>query len=388
MIYIDPKTLKKVNAWLTPFFDEETQSQIKEMIAHDPRELEESFYKSLEFGTGGMRGIMGLGDNRINKYTLGKNTQGLSNYLRKEFPNEDIKVAIAYDCRHNSKKFAKIVADVFSANGIKVYLFSDLRPTPELSFAVRHLNYHAGIVLTASHNPPEYNGYKVYWQDGGQLVPPQDDEIIKEINALNYDQIQFDSNNSLIEYIDSEVDEAFAKASVKNGSFDTSQEAKKNLKIVFTSLHGTSITMVPEVLEKAGFSQVSIVKEQATPDGDFPTVKSPNPEEPEALKMALAQAEKENADIVIGTDPDCDRLGIAVRNSKNELQLLNGNQTMIVMTHFLLEKWKKAGKLNGKQFVASTIVSTPMIEKIANDFGVIYMEGLTGFKWIAKMIKD
>lgn len=388
MIYIDPKTLKKVNAWLTPFFDEETQSQIKEMIAHDPRELEESFYKSLEFGTGGMRGIMGLGDNRINKYTLGKNTQGLSNYLRKEFPNEDIKVAIAYDCRHNSKKFAKIVADVFSANGIKVYLFSDLRPTPELSFAVRHLNCHAGIVLTASHNPPEYNGYKVYWQDGGQLVPPQDDEIIKEINALNYDQIQFDSNNSLIEYIDSEVDEAFAKASVKNGSFDTSQEAKKNLKIVFTSLHGTSITMVPEVLEKAGFSQVSIVKEQATPDGDFPTVKSPNPEEPEALKMALAQAEKENADIVIGTDPDCDRLGIAVRNSKNELQLLNGNQTMIVMTHFLLEKWKKAGKLNGKQFVASTIVSTPMIEKIANDFGVIYMEGLTGFKWIAKMIKD
>lgn len=388
MIYIDPKTLKKVNAWLTPFFDEETQSQIKEMIAHDPRELEESFYKNLEFGTGGMRGIMGLGDNRINKYTLGKNTQGLSNYLRKEFPNEDIKVAIAYDCRHNSKKFAKIVADVFSANGIKVYLFSDLRPTPELSFAVRHLNCHAGIVLTASHNPPEYNGYKVYWQDGGQLVPPQDDEIIKEINALNYDQIQFDSNNSLIEYIDSEVDEAFAKASVKNGSFDTSQEAKKNLKIVFTSLHGTSITMVPEVLEKAGFSQVSIVKEQATPDGDFPTVKSPNPEEPEALKMALAQAEKENADIVIGTDPDCDRLGIAVRNSKNELQLLNGNQTMIVMTHFLLEKWKKAGKLNGKQFVASTIVSTPMIEKIANDFGVIYMEGLTGFKWIAKMIKD
>lgn len=388
MIYIDPKTLKKVNAWLTPFFDEETQSQIKEMIAHDPRELEESFYKSLEFGTGGMRGIMGLGDNRINKYTLGKNTQGLSNYLRKEFPNEDIKVAIAYDCRHNSKKFAKIVADVFSANGIKVYLFSDLRPTPELSFAVRHLNCHAGIVLTASHNPPEYNGYKVYWQDGGQLVPPQDGEIIKEINALNYDQIQFDSNNSLIEYIDSEVDEAFAKASVKNGSFDTSDEAKEDLKIVFTSLHGTSITMVPEVLEKAGFSQVSIVKEQATPDGDFPTVKSPNPEEPEALKMALAQAEKENADIVIGTDPDCDRLGIAVRNSKNELQLLNGNQTMIVMTHFLLEKWKKAGKLNGKQFVASTIVSTPMIEKIANYFGVIYMEGLTGFKWIAKMIKD
>lgn len=388
MIYIDPKTLKKVNAWLTPFFDEETQQQIKEMIANDPRELEESFYKNLEFGTGGMRGIMGLGDNRINKYTLGKNTQGLSNYLKKQFPNETLKVAIAYDCRHNSKKFAKIVADVFSGNSIEVYLFSDLRPTPELSFAVRHLNCHAGIVLTASHNPPEYNGYKVYWQDGGQLVPPQDGEIIEEINSLNYDQIQFSANDELIHSIDREVDKAFMVASVKNGSFDTSSGARKDLKIVFTSLHGTSITMVPKVLEKAGFSQVSIVEEQATPDGDFPTVKSPNPEEPEALKMALEQAEKEHADIVIGTDPDCDRLGIAVRNSENKLQLLNGNQTMVVMTHFLMEKWKKAGKLNGKQFVASTIVSTPMIEKIAKDFGVIYMEGLTGFKWIAKMIKD
>lgn len=388
MIYIDPKTLEKVNAWLTPFFDEETQQTIKEMIADDPRELEESFYKNLEFGTGGMRGIMGLGDNRINKYTLGKNTQGLSNYLKKQFPDETIKVAIAYDCRHNSKKFAKIVANVFSANGINVYLFSDLRPTPELSFAVRHLHCHAGIVLTASHNPPEYNGYKVYWQDGGQLVPPQDGEIIKEIHALNYDQIQFKAKEELIHYIDEEVDDAFAKASVENGSFDTSADARKNLKIVFTSLHGTSITMVPKVLEKAGYRNVSIVEEQAAPDGDFPTVQSPNPEEPEALKMALEQAEQEDADIVIGTDPDCDRLGIAVRNSENKLQLLNGNQTMIVMTHFLLEKWKKAGKLNGKQFVASTIVSTPMIEKIATYFGVKYMEGLTGFKWIAKMIND
>lgn len=388
MIYIDPKTLEKVNAWLTPFFDDQTQQQIKEMIANDPRELEESFYKNLEFGTGGMRGIMGLGDNRINKYTLGKNTQGLSNYLKEKFPDETVKVAIAYDCRHNSKKFAKIVADVFSANGIEVYLFSDLRPTPELSFAVRHLACHTGIVLTASHNPPEYNGYKVYWQDGGQLVPPQDGELIEEINSLKYDQIRFTANEKLIHFIDQEVDEAFAEAAVKNGSFDTSAEAKKELKIVFTSLHGTSITMVPKVLEKAGFTQVSIVEEQAIPDGDFPTVKSPNPEEPEALKMALEQAEKENADIVIGTDPDCDRLGIAVRNSENDLQLLNGNQTMIIMTHFLLEKWKKAGKLNGKQFVASTIVSTPMIEKIARHYGVIYMEGLTGFKWIAKMIKD
>ncbi len=388
MIYVDPKILARVNQWLTPFFDEKTQQEIKEMIAHNPEGLEESFYKNLEFGTGGMRGIMGVGDNRINKYTLGKNTQGLSNYLNEQFPNKKIKVAIAYDCRHNSKKFAKIVADVFTANGIKVFLFSDLRPTPELSFAVKYLDCQAGIVLTASHNPPEYNGYKVYWEDGGQLVPPQDGEIISEINSLKYEDIKFEANEDLIQSIDTEVDEAFAKASVENGTFNTSIDAKDNLKIVFTSLHGTSITIVPQVLEQAGYKNVSIVEEQAKPDGDFPTVKSPNPEEPAALKMALDLAEKENADIVIGTDPDCDRLGIAVRNNKNEMVILNGNQTMVLMTHFLLEQWKKAGKLNGKQFVASTIVSTPMVEKIANHFKVKYIEGLTGFKWIAKMIKD
>lgn len=388
MIYIDPKTLEKVNQWLTPFFDKTTQKEIKEMIAHHPKNLEDSFYKNLEFGTGGMRGIMGVGDNRINKYTLGKNTQGLSNYLKKKFPNQKIKVAIAYDCRHNSKKFAQIVADVFSANAIEVYLFSDLRPTPELSFAVKYLSCQAGIVLTASHNPPEYNGYKVYWEDGGQLVPPEDRELISEIDKLEYKAIQFKGNQDLIHSIDSEVDQPFIEASVKNGSFDTSKEARKNLKIVFTSLHGTSITMVPKVLEKAGYSQLSVVQEQAEPDGDFPTVASPNPEEPEALKMALEQAEKEGADIVIGTDPDCDRLGIAVRNSENELQLLNGNQTMVLMIHFLLEAWKKSNRLDGKQFVASTIVSTPMVEKIATHYGVRYMEGLTGFKWIAKMIKD
>src|SRR5690554_2184877 len=344
MIYIDPKILDKVNKWLTPFFDDKTQREIKEMIANDPQKLEDSFYKSLEFGTGGMRGIMGPGDNRINKYTLGKNTQGLSNYLKQQFPNQPIKVAIAYDCRHNSQSFAKIVADVFSANKIKVFLFSELRTTPELSFAVKYLGCQAGIVLTASHNPPEYNGYKVYWEDGGQLVPPQDGEIIAEIKSLKYEDVQFKGNSNLIESIDSEVDEAFAEASVKNGSFNTSDDAKKDLKIVFTSLHGTSITMVPKVLEQAGYSQVSIVEEQATPDGDFPTVKSPNPEEPAALKMALEQAEREQADIVIGTDPDCDQIGIAVRNDQNKMQLLNGNQTMVLMTYFLLEQWKKSGR--------------------------------------------
>ena len=388
MIYVDPKTLARVNQWLTPFFDEKTQHDIKEMIANDPEGLEDSFYKNLEFGTGGMRGIMGLGDNRINKYTLGKNTQGLSNYLKEQFPKQEVKVAIAYDCRHNSKEFAKVVANVFSANGIQVFLFSNLRATPELSFAVKYLGCQTGIVLTASHNPPEYNGYKVYWEDGGQLVPPQDEEIISVINSLKYEDIKFEANESLIQYIDKEVDEAFAKASVKNGSFNTSDEARKNLKIVFTSLHGTSITMVPKVLEQAGYNNVLIVEEQAEPDGDFPTVKSPNPEEPAALKMALELAEKENADIVIGTDPDCDRLGVAVRDDNNEMVLLNGNQTMVLMTHFLIEQWQKAGKLTGNQFVASTIVSTPMVEKIANHFNVKYIEGLTGFKWIAKMIKD
>lgn len=388
MIYVDPKILARVNQWLTPFFDEKTQHAIKEMIAYDPEGLEDSFYKNLEFGTGGMRGIMGLGDNRINKYTLGKNTQGLSNYLWKQFPGQEIKVAIAYDCRHNSKEFAKTVADVFSANGIQVFLFSELRPTPELSFAVKHLNCQAGIVLTASHNPPEYNGYKVYWEDGGQLVPPQDGEIIAEINSLNYEDIKFGANENLIQYIDSEVDEVFAKASIENGTFNTPQEAKDQLKIVFTSLHGTSIAMIPRVLEEAGYKNVTIVEAQAEPNGDFPTVKSPNPEEPAALKMALELADKENAAIVIGTDPDCDRLGVAVRNDDNEMVLLNGNQTMVLMTHFLLDQWRRAGKLDGKQFVASTIVSTPLVEKVAAHFNVTYMEGLTGFKWIAKMIKD
>ena len=388
MIYVDPKVLERVNKWLTPFFDQDSQQTIKTMIANDPEGLEDSFYKNLEFGTGGMRGIMGVGDNRINKYTLGKNTQGLSNYLNRQFKNESVKVAIAYDCRHNSKELAKVVADVFSANGITVYLFSDLRATPELSFAVRHLGCQCGIVLTASHNPPEYNGYKVYWEDGGQIVPPQDDEIVSEINSLNYTDIKFEANESLIELIDKEVDNAFAEASIKNGSFNVGQKAKDNLKIVFTSLHGTSITMIPKVLEDAGYNDVHIVAEQAAPDGDFPTVNSPNPEEPEALKMAMELADKTQADIVIGTDPDCDRLGIAVRNEDGEMTILNGNQAMVIKTYFLLEQWQKEKRLNGKQFIASTIVSTPMIKKIAAKFEVDYKEGLTGFKWIAKMVKD
>ena len=387
-MHIEQTILDKVNEWLSPTFDQKTQDEIKEMMTSSPKNLEESFYKNLEFGTGGMRGIMGVGTNRINKYTLGKNTQGLSDYLKKSFPGEKLKVAIAYDCRHNSDTLAKVVADVFSANGIKVYLFSEMRPTPELSFAVRYLNCHAGIVLTASHNPPEYNGYKVYWQDGGQIVPPNDAEIVQIIENLKYSEIKFDANASLIEYIDVAVDEAFAKSTVDNASFNTSAEARKNLKIAYTSLHGTSIKMVPKVLEKAGYTDVNVVPEQAEPNGDFPTVISPNPEEPEALTMALALADKINADIVFGTDPDSDRLGVAVRNNEGEMQLLNGNQTMVVMTHYLLQQWKKAGKINGKQFIGSTIVSTPMMLELASAYHVECKVGLTGFKWIAKFIRD
>jgi phosphomannomutase len=385
---IDPTLLERVNVWLTPTFDTHTQEKIKQLIANDPQGLDDAFYKNLAFGTGGMRGIMGIGDNRINKYTLGKNTQGISNYLKKCFPSEVLKVAIAFDCRHNSKELAKVVADVFSANGIEVFLFSDLRPTPELSFAVKHLDCHCGIVLTASHNPPEYNGYKVYWQDGGQLVPPQDAAIIKEINTLAYSDVLFNAKEDLITEIDQEVDDAFAQAAVKNGSYNTPAKAKKDLKIVFTALHGTSITMIPRVLEAAGYTNVHVVEQQAAPDGDFPTVISPNPEEPEALKMAIEIAEQTNADIVIGTDPDCDRLGIAVRNSQGTMEIINGNQAMAIKTNFLLENWKNAGKLTGNQFIASTIVSTPMIAKIADAYGVIYKESLTGFKWIAKMVVD
>jgi len=378
--------LEKAQLWLTDTFDAETQQEIKQLIADNSEYLTESFYKNLEFGTGGMRGIMGAGTNRINKYTLGKATQGLANYIKKSFPTKEHKVAIAYDCRHNSQPFAKIVADVLSANNIKVYLFEDMRPTPELSFAVKHLGCDAGIVLTASHNPPEYNGYKVYWNDGGQIIPPHDGNIINEVNSLEFSEINFNANESIIEYVGKEVDDAFITASVNNGTFDI--KGRENLKIVFTSLHGTSIKSIPDALASAGYTDVNIVEEQREPNGDFPTVASPNPEEPAALKMATDLADKIGADIVIGTDPDSDRIGIAVRDLAGKMTLLNGNQTMSVMTDFLIKNWEKEGKLNGKQFVGSTIVSTNLVNAIAASYGVETKVGLTGFKWIAKMIRD
>ena len=379
--------LTKAQNWLQPHFDQNTQAAIHKLLNGPKEQLEDAFYTSLAFGTGGMRGIMGPGDNRINKYTLGKATQGLSNYLKRVFTDHPLRVVIAYDCRHNSDTLARTVAEVFSANGIEVKLFSSLRPTPELSFAVRHLKCHCGIVLTASHNPPEYNGYKVYWQDGGQLVPPQDKAIIEEINQLDYTDIQFNPQTELIELIDAQVDQVFIEASVRAVPQCASAQDRKELGVVFTPLHGTSVTMIPPVLSKAGFDQVSIVAAQAKPDGDFPTVSSPNPEEPQALKMAMEEADRCNADLVIGTDPDCDRLGIAVRNSEGQLTLLNGNQAMIIKTHFLLNRLTTTQR-NTNSFVASTIVSTPMMRLIAEDFGVDYKEGLTGFKWIAKMVKD
>lgn len=377
--------LDTAKSWMTDFFDPAIKKEIQHLIENDTDELKDRFYKNMEFGTGGMRGVMGVGTNRINKYTLGKSTQGLSNYLNKTYVGEDIKVVIAFDCRHNSDTLARTVAEVFSANGIKVYLFSELRTTPELSFAVRHLNCHAGIVLTASHNPPEYNGYKVYWTDGGQIVPPQDGEIISEINSLSVEDIKFQSNDSLIEVIDKEVDEAFIEASVANGNFNAA--GKDDFKIVFTSLHGTSITAIPEVLKRAGYKNVTIIEEQAKPDGNFPTVKSPNPEESEALSMAVKKAEEIGADMVVGTDPDSDRLGIAVRNLDGEMEIVNGNQAMVLMTKFLLEKRKEKG-FKGNEFIATTIVSTPMMEAMAKAYGVEFKTALTGFKWIGKMIKD
>ena len=369
-------------AWELPPFDKETRQAVAE-LKNNPTALEDAFYKDLAFGTGGMRGIMGVGTNRVNKYTFGKTTQGLSNYIKAQFPNETPSVVIGYDCRHNSKELAQTVANIFSANDIKVYLFTDLRPTPEVSFAVRHLKCQCGIVLTASHNPPEYNGYKVYWQDGGQIVPPQDNGIISAINNTSYEDILFEPKPAYITPIDHPIDEAFQDASVAVGRVGNGN--RKNVKVVFTPLHGTSVTAIPQVLKKAGYSAVSVIEEQAKPDGDFPTVKSPNPEEPEALQMAMEKANAIGADIVIGTDPDADRLGIAVRNEKNELELLNGNQTMVAMTDFILKKGKYTPEENA--FVGSTVVSTPMMSVLANHYGVECKLGLTGFKWIAQMIE-
>ena len=390
-------TLEKAKLWLTDTFDEETQKTVQNWIDTSADELEDSFYRELEFGTGGMRGIMGVGTNRLNKYTLGQATQGLANYLHQQFPNQEnegstnseknhIKVAIAYDVRHNSKEFGKMCADVLTANGIKVLLFKEHRPTPELSFTVRDKNCNAGIVLTASHNPPEYNGYKVYWNDGAQIVPPDDENIIKEVYSVKFSEIKFNGNDDLIEWIGPEQDEVYIDACMENSLYQN--VGRDNLNIVFTSIHGTTYATVPQALAKAGFKKVDLVREQMIPSGNFQTVASPNPEEPAALEMAMDLARITNGDIVLGTDPDGDRLGIAVRNLDGEMQLLNGNQTNTILTYYILDQWKKAGKITGKEFIGSTIVTSDIFFDIAEKFGVDCKVGLTGFKWIGKMIRD
>jgi phosphoglucomutase len=377
---------EQAKLWLSDTFDEDTQQAVQLLIDSQSADLDDSFYKSLEFGTGGMRGVMGVGTNRLNKYTLGQATQGLANYLHHQFPNQEIKVAIAYDVRHNSKEFGKICADVLTANGLKVLLFKNHRPTPELSFTVRERHCNAGIVLTASHNPPEYNGYKVYWNDGAQIVPPNDTAIIKEVQETKFDQIKFDGNDDLIEWIGEEQDDVYIDACIKNSTYQNI--GKENLNIVFTSIHGTTYATVPKALRKAGFQKIDLVQEQMIPSGSFPTVDSPNPEEPAALQMALDLAKIVNGDIVIGTDPDGDRLGIAVRNLENEMQLLNGNQCNTILTYYILDQWKRRDKLKGNEFIGSTIVTSDIFFDIAKRFGVECKSGLTGFKWIGKMIRD
>ena len=376
---------KRVEEWSKDPFCNKTILKVSE-LKKDPELLYDSFYKELEFGTGGMRGISGVGTNRINKYTIGRNTQGIANYINK-IENGVKKVVIAYDCRNDSEYLANIVANIFSANNIKVFLFSSLRPTPELSFAVKKLNCICGIVLTASHNPPEYNGYKVYWKDGGQIVPPIDHILISRIMKVKFNAINFKRNDKLIQLIDKEFDELFIDVCLKN-SLDNRVKKRSDKKIVFTSLHGTASEIMPNTFKKAGYTAVKYVEKQMIPDGNFSTVKSPNPEEIESFEIALEIAKAENSDLVIGTDPDSDRLGIAIRDQNKKLILLNGNQLMIVVFDYLLSKINENKSLDNSYYIASTVVSTPMIEKIGRFHNVDVKLGLTGFKWIAKMIED
>ena len=378
-------SMQKAHGWLSDKYDKATRDAVADMIKNNPDEVVESFYKDLEFGTGGMRGIMGIGTNRMNKYTIGAATQGLADYLKEQFPNQEVSVVIGCDVRHNSAEFSRLCAEILSANGIKAYLFDSFRPTPEISFAIRYLGSKSGIIITASHNPPKYNGYKAYWEDGSQVVPPHDKGIIDKVAKVSPDKIKFNPNEALIEIIGEKVDAAFVEAAVKHGSEDTT--GRDDFKLVYTPIHGTSFKAMIPALAKAGFKNVLTVPEQMIPSGDFPTVKSPNPENPEALSMATALANKSGADMLVGTDPDADRIGIAVRNLKGEMQLLNGNETNTVLIDYLLKRWKKAGKLNGHQFIGSTIVTSDIFFKIAELYGVKCKAGLTGFKWIADMIR-
>lgn len=385
---IDQNVMDAANKWLNGNYDEETKASIHNMIKNNPQELIESFYRSLEFGTGGLRGIMGVGSNRMNKYTVGSATQGFANYLKKSFPDIDqLSVAIACDSRNNSPYFSQITSDVFSANGIKVYLFDALRPTPELSFAIRHFGCQGGIVITASHNPKEYNGYKAYWNDGAQLIPPHDKKVIEEVkNIKDISEVKFEQNPDLIEIIGEEIDELYLEKLKLLSLSPEIIEKQKDFKIVYTPIHGTGYKMVPEILNKFGFNSIYTVEEQDIPDGNFPTVVSPNPEEPAALEMAINKAKEIDADLVMATDPDSDRVGIAVRKD-DDFVLLNGNQTAAILVYYLLRKWKENGKLTGKEYIVKTIVTSELLIDIAQKYEVEYYDVLTGFKWIADIIR-
>lgn len=387
---INENTLKNAQAWLNdPVIDDETKSEIKNMMENNPAELNEAFYANLEFGTGGLRGIMGVGSYRMNKYTVGMATQGLANYLIESFNDTEIKVAIAYDVRNNSKYFAQVAANVLSANNIKVFLFQEPRPTPMLSFAVRHLNCQSGIVITASHNPKEYNGYKVYWDDGAQLTPPHDTNVIDRVNKIDgLKDVKFNGNDDLIVPIGEDVDNAyFNKLKTYVLQPDVIKQ-NENIKIVYTPIHGTGLHTVPRALKEFGFKNVILVEEQAVQDGNFPTVVSPNPEERSAMALALKKAEKVDADIILATDPDSDRLAVGLKNHKNEYVLLNGNQTAVLLTYYLIKQWKDRNKLTGNEFIVKTVVTSELMSDIAVKAGVEYYDVLTGFKWIAKIIRE
>lgn len=378
----------KAQQWLDGNYDAETKKQVKHLIDNDETELIESFYRELEFGTGGLRGIMGVGTNRMNIYTVGMATQGLCNYLVAQFRGQDIKVAMAHDSRNNGKLFCEIAAQIFSANGIKVFLFDALRPTPELSFAIRYLGCKSGVVVTASHNPKEYNGYKVYWEDGGQIIDPHDKNIINEVQKItSVNDVKWNGNNELIKIVGSEIDKIYIEK-VKSLSLSPEVIARqKNMKIVYTPIHGTGVKLVPMALKAFGFENIINVQEQDITDGNFPTVKSPNPEEPAALNMAIEKAKLTGADIVMATDPDADRVGIAV-NHNGQFVLLNGNQTGTLLLYYLISKWKQNGKLKGSEYIVKTIVTTELIAQMANDFDIEYFDVLTGFKYIADIIKQ
>ncbi len=386
---MDEHILEKAKVWTTGNFDEETKSRVKELIEKNPAETADSFYRILEFGTGGLRGVMGDGTNRMNKYTVGMATQGLANYVMKMFPGIRHKMAIAHDSRNNSRYFATITAEVLAANGFIVYLFDDLRPTPELSFAVRQLGCQSGVMITASHNPKEYNGYKAYWDDGAQFIAPHDENVIKEVESISsIDQVRWQGNPENIISIGREIDEAYlAKLKTLSLSPDIIRQ-QKDLKIVYTPLHGTGRTLVPEILKRFGFENIHPVPEQMIADGNFPTIKSPNPEEHSALDMAIQLAGKLNADLVMATDPDADRVGIAVRDNKNQMILLNGNQTAALLFYYVITRWKENGRLNGKQFIVKTIVTTELLKDIAVSFNLKYYDVLTGFKYIADIIRQ